>query len=171
MRANVLYFLVLIAIAMLLSSCLKVDDFPDEPIINFQSLDQSPDSMIINFSFTDGDGNFGLEDGDTIAPFNVDPYKQNLIVNYFELQDGVWQRFGNDLPITSPFYIPGTFNQRVDWIRPTGQNKTQDGEVSYAILGYFNPESDFDTCRYEICIYDRDLKKSNSEVTPFFLKP
>lgn len=156
---------------MSFTSCLKVEEYPDEPIIEFLSIEQSSNALELNFSFTDGDGNFGLEDGDSLPPYDEDPFKQNLIVNYYELQDGEWRRFGNDLPLTSPYYIPGTFSQRVDWVKPTGQNQAQDGEVSYSIEFYYNPDTSYDTCRYEFFIYDRDLNESNTELTNYFIKP
>lgn len=170
--AKVLYFLMGMVLVLGMSSCLDKQDFPDEPIIKFNTLNVQGDSvLILNFSFTDGDGNFGFEDGDTLAPFDVDPFKQNLIVTYFEKQDGVWQRFGNDFLPFSPFYLPTTFGQRVPLVEPTGQRLVQEGEIEYKISEYlFLPNTGFDTARFEFFIYDRDLNASNTETTSFFLK-
>jgi len=171
MSTKLSYFLIL-CVVILFGSCLKIEEYPDEPILCFTSIEQQPDSITLNFSFTDGDGNFGLEDGDTLSPFNVEPFKQNLIVHYYELQNGEWQRFGPDFPQSSPFFLFSPFSQRVDWVRPSGQIKAQVGELSYGIGNpYYVFTSDFDTCRYEVYLYDRDLNQSNIVYTTSFLKP
>ena len=53
-----------------LAGCLPEPNFPDEPIIEFQSFDLSAGGgreLVIGFS--DGDGNVGLAQADTLAPF------------------------------------------------------------------------------------------------------
>lgn len=172
MRAKVSYFLFAGIICILFTSCLKDTDFPDEPVIEYKSVEQLNDELVLNFDFTDGDGNFGLEQGDSLAPFDVAPFNYNLILTYFEKQEGVWQRFGNDFPVFSPFYSDALFSQIVPWVKPTGQNQTQEGTISYSIVSpYYNFESSYDTCRFEFYIFDRDLNKSNVEVTDYFIKP
>lgn len=173
MKAKLSYFILLFLTVILLSRCLKVESFPDEPVVEFTSFEIANGEATLNFSFTDGDGNFGLteEDANT-PPFDEGIYQNNLIVDYWELQNGEWQRFGNDFPQTSPFYIAGGFNNRVEWLIPEGTNQTQQGDVSYDMGSfYFNPDSPFDTCRFTFYIIDRDLNESNTSFTSSFLKP
>ena len=55
---------------MILQFCVKPPDYPDEPVITFESLSKNtllqsafgPDSVIITFGFTDGDGDLGFTD-------------------------------------------------------------------------------------------------------------
>ena len=172
MRAKVSYFLYAGIISVLFTSCLKNTDYPDEPIIVYTGIEKTTSGLDLNFSFTDGDGNFGLGQADTIAPFDEAPFNRNLILTYYEMQEGVWQRFGDDFPIFSPYYLATPFSAAVQWVTPTGQNKTQEGTVTFSIVDpYYNFDSLYDTCRFEFFIYDRDLNKSNTEVTDYFLKP
>ena len=57
--------------ALLLSAgCESVEDFPDEPQITFKSLDiEGPNSATLKINFTDGDGDIGLSEADTLPPF------------------------------------------------------------------------------------------------------
>jgi len=173
MVAKVSYFIVMLALLTAISSCLKVESFPDEPAIEFLELKTVGDSIAIHFSFTDGDGNFGLDDGDLLVPpFNTGIYNKNLIVDYFELQNGVWKKFSTTVPSTNPLYISTAFNAQVNWIVPEGTNKTQQGEITYHLANpYYVPTSPFDTCRYSLYIIDRDLNESNTELTTTFIKP
>jgi len=152
---------------MSLSGCLKVESFPDEPVVAFQSFVIENNMATLNFSFTDGDGNFGLtQEDNSTPPFNTEEYEHNLILEYFEKVNGEWQRFGNDFPLTSPFYIPLGFRARVEYLIPEGTNKTQQGEISYDLgSAYFNPASDHDSVRFSFYILDRDLNQSNTEIT------
>lgn len=63
----------LIAI-LFIASCIKPPDYPDEPVIEFvsvgkTSLLQNTDTTLITISFTDGDGDLGLEDSETDKNF------------------------------------------------------------------------------------------------------
>ena len=56
--------------AVLMSACLKTEEFPKEPHIDFKSYTRSTDYDKLTISFTDGDGDIGLDQGDTLAPYN-----------------------------------------------------------------------------------------------------
>lgn len=54
-----------------LSSCVNPPDYPDEPVIQYESVSKNTihqftsgpaDSIVIQFSFTDGDGNLSIQD-------------------------------------------------------------------------------------------------------------
>lgn len=173
MLAKLSYFGAIFILLVSLSSCLKVESFPDEPVVVFDTLIVQGDSAIVKFSFTDGDGNFGLtQDDSNTPPFDEGIYQNNLIMDYYELIDGNWQRFGNDFPSTSPFFMLQNYNARVEWIEPEGTNKTQQGEISYTLLApYFQPTSPYETFRFSFFIVDRDLNHSNTAVTSPLTKP
>ena len=70
---------------ILLSSCLKVEVYPDEPVITYKSFEVFGDSAIITISFTDGDGDIGLSTGDTIGNYAPDSYFYfNAYLEYYE---------------------------------------------------------------------------------------
>jgi hypothetical protein len=87
------------ATAFGLSRCLPEPNLPDNPLIEFQSFELNPDgSRELVIAFTDGDGDVGLSQGDTLPPHfcaSCD-YHYNLKCEYEELQDGEWVQFDLD---------------------------------------------------------------------------
>jgi len=162
--------IILSLIFILLWSCKKYEEYPPEPQIEFldfvllrdaQGIDQRG---VLRFSFTDGDGNIGLYDNDTLPP-----YDYNLFVRYFEQQNGSFQevflvtpRYINDTTIV---YDTATFNGRIPILTPAGKNKAISGEIEDTLF-INNPLSAFDTIMFELFIRDRDLNESNVIQTP-----
>lgn len=164
MKKFIGYTTVISAMVFMLSSCLEVETLPNEPSITFKSLQTYPDSAILTIGFKDGDGDVGLGEADTIAPFDPEgPYYFNLLCDYFEKQHGEWVKFEN---LELPFYY------RVPRVTPTGQNPTLNGEMKITMAPlYYIPGTGYDTCRFEVKIYDRSLNPSNEVVTTSFIKP
>lgn len=156
MQTNCLKFpkvaLVLIGVAVSVAGCLKQEKFPVEPVIEYKSFEQFGDSASMVFKFTDGDGDIGLDEGDTNSPFDTaSTFYNNLFLEYFELQEGVWTPV--DLPI----------RYRIKRITPTGQNKTLEGEIAIAMQGFPDNYAFLDSgqVRYSIQLVDRALHLSN----------
>ena len=79
------------------SSCLKPVSYPDEPILETVSHTIIGDSLVLSMTFTDGDGDIGLNDTDTIEPYNpASFYHFNLYVEYYELMNGTWVKGTQD---------------------------------------------------------------------------
>jgi len=97
----------------------------------------------LHLYFTDGDGDIGLFDEDTIPPFNY-----NLFVNYFEMQsDSLHQ-----INVNPPFHI------RIPNLMPSGQNKSLKVNVKYNInITYRNSDS----IQFELKLFDRALNESD----------
>ena len=150
----------MIAVIAVLPSCLKVEDLPPEPRIGFKSFEVfANDSASLVITFTDGDGDIGLGDADTMAPYDA-----NLYVGYFELVGGTW--VATDLG-TEPY-----IQYRVPDITPTGQNPTLDGEIAIAMKPfslYRNPGAD--TIKYDVRLKDRELHVSNVVETNMIVVP
>ncbi len=153
---------VLFLLVLGFSSCLKRNDFPDEPQIEYLDFvkyqnTQGKDSIgVLKFKFTDGDGDIGLDQQDTFPPFDISSqYYYNFYVKYFEKQNG------NIVEVILP--LPN--NSRIPNITPVGQNKTLEGEIEVALY-INNPTSSFDTIKFEAYIFDRALHQSNTIVTP-----
>src|SRR5690606_32981380 len=78
---------------LLALSYTKPPDYPDEPVITFQSLskdtllqsDLNSDSVFISFSYTDGDGDLGFSDRDTNQSVFLVDTRSGFIQDRFKL--------------------------------------------------------------------------------------
>jgi hypothetical protein len=179
MKANIkiIYILVLVIIPAAFS-CKKLDSFPPEPeiqYIGFQTFYNPVDSIfdrgVLAFYFTDGDGDLGLAKNDTFPPFNYgSEYYFNLIVTFFEIQDGVKTKvdltFYNQ--VTQQFDTI-TQNARIPILTPSGANKSISGEI-YDTLFIYNYNSDYDTLMFDAYIIDRALNESNVIITDTIIR-
>ena len=146
------------AMALLVVGCFPTEEFPKEPRIANPVLTQYGDSASLRFSFTDGDGDIGLNASDNAPPFDTSSvYKNNLFLEYEELRNGAWVRPTLLLP----------FSYRIPRITPTGQNKALEGEIAVALEPWpIIPGNPFDTIRFSVVLVDRELRFSNTEFTP-----
>lgn len=157
--------LILLLSIVVLSSCLKVETFPPEPTISYKSFEAYGDSAIISITFVDGDGDIGLNAGDTLAPFNPSSfYYYNVYLVYYEMMDGNWVKgtadpAGNNFPTADSI----VFKMRIPNITPIGQNKALKGELKLTLEpNYYNPVSHHnDSIKYKIFLIDRALHISN----------
>lgn len=144
------------------SGCLKPDEFPKEPRLSYKSFAQQGDSASFTISFTDGDGDVGLDASDSEPPFDTaSPYYHNLFLELDTLHFGAWGRV--------QFLVPLYY--RIPRITPTGQNKALEGEVSVALRPwpFLNPGSTPDTVRISAYMLDRSLNQSNTVTSETFV--
>ncbi|MBI1289170.1 MAG: hypothetical protein GC178_16510 [Flavobacteriales bacterium] len=162
MRKGFLFVLV----AIMLSACLKRQNYPDRPYIEFLGFypniqaQSSGDSLgFVKFRFTDGDGDLGLGQGDTLGEFaSGQPYHYNLFIYYYEKQNGTYVRVD---PPETPFHV------RFKRLTATGGNGALEGTMDVGVYG--RPGIPWDTIRYEMFIVDRALHISDTIVTPDIL--
>ena len=144
--------------ALIVSSCFKNEEYPNEPIISEPVFAFSGDSAKLTFTFTDGDGDIGLDPADTLAPYDPDAYYHyNLYLDYYEKDDvNGWQR-GRDLEGDSI-----VFAYRLKPIVVKGKARGIKGTMDVTIVNFANPFStESDTIKYEIRLIDRALNESN----------
>lgn len=166
-RANILILILITGLVVI--SCRKFEEFPDIPEItydNFVVLLNTETGItergVLIFSYTDGDGDLGLDKGDTLVPFDKDgDYYYNLIIRYFEKQHGIFV----EVPILSwnsdsSYFDTLTFNSRFPVLTPESGNQAIKG-VFKDTLFIYNPLSEFDTIKFKASIYDRALNSSN----------
>ncbi len=153
-------FLLFAAIAMpLFASCLKKKEYPSVPAIEFSSFTgfkniQGKDSAaIIAITYTDGEGDIGLTQADTIAPY-VGTYYYNCFLEYYELQNGVWVK----PTLNPPFYY------RIPPLVDVDQ--AVEGTIGIRLSAPFFSPSAFDTIKFSLKIADRALHESNVVETP-----
>jgi hypothetical protein len=160
MKKRSLFVIVFLSV-ITMSSCLKTETFPDEPIIQFKSFTiKNANEARLVFTFTDGDGDVGLDQQDTIPPFDPESeFYHNLKMRLKGRVNGVW---------TDADWM---LNYRVPYIKPTGQNTTQKGEMEVVISDFYRPDFQADTLRWEFFLIDRSLNISNTERTSVFNRP
>ena len=155
-------------------SCRKFEEYPIEPVITFDNFTLLLNSQtgttergVLSIGYTDGDGDLGLNTGDTLPPFDKNGnYYYNFIVKYYERQNGTFV----EVPLLSwnpdtQKYDTITFNGRFPNLTPEHGNKAIKGVIQDTLY-VNNPLSDFDTIKFKVSIYDRALHKSNEVETP-----
>ncbi len=148
--------LALLLAGSFLAGCLKRDGFPEEPRIVYKSFAQFGDSASFIISFTDGDGDVGLDASDNASPFDTSsPYYHNLFLEMDTVRNGVWGQVDFALPL---YY-------RIPRITPTGQNKALEGEIAVAVSPWpiITPTTaPWDSVRFRARMFDRALHESNA---------
>lgn len=121
------------------------------------------DSVVhITFTYTDGDGDIGLDPTDTMEPFQYgNTYWQNVPIKIYHKVSGSYVELLN--PSTNkPFSLP---SERVPRISPEGKNKTIQGKITVHM-----PANPLNTqpieVKYELNLIDRSLNISNTIETP-----
>ena len=153
-----------LAIGLGVTACFKPDDFPDEPEISFENFEKAENNTAyLTVSFTDGDGNIGLEKGDTTGKFSPDSrYHHNLFLEYYEKKNGDWVKRDLD----PPFYY------RIPPLEPEGRSKALEGDIRVHIKPtYYDPTSPHDTIKFSAQLADRDLNESNIVETDPIIVP
>jgi hypothetical protein len=145
-----------------LAGCVKEDQYPVVPHIEFagygiySAADETDSICKISISYTDGDGDIGLTENDSL-----EPYKYNYFIKLMQLVDGQMTE------VVLPDGKSINFNARIPILTPTGRNKNIKGEISMNFDLYFNSYLlKSDTIGFEIYIMDRALNKSNIVTTP-----
>ena len=180
------YLIGLLFLALAVISCQKPVEYPLEPRIEYQGFTYlfNADSTfsgqgILSFSYTDGDGDLGLDDSDTLPPFGLhDAHYYNMVIDYLKCVNGEFVK----TPLLSPHVPthPGdtlvlfdtvTFNARFKRLRDSEDPKAISGTMDYT-LTVQNPLSPNDTIKFEIHILDRALHESNVIQTgPIYTNP
>lgn len=163
---NKLINLLLVGTALALGSCENLKSYPPQPDIEFKDykVEQLVDAdnqvsykVYLRFTLTDGDGNLGLQPGDTTGIYAPDqPYYYNLFVSMFERQaDGF-----------VPEQTKAPRHWRIPYIEPQGQNKTliADFEIAYEFFDLLTGQ--YDTIRFDLHVADRDLNHSDTIRSP-----
>ena len=151
-------------------ACQKTVEYPIEPKIAYEGFTYlfNADSTfsgegVISFSYTDGDGDLGLDDSDTLSPFGFnDAHYYNMVVDYLKCVNGEFVK----TPLLSwnaqtQTYDTVTFNARFKRLRDSEEPKAISGKMDYT-LTVQNPFSPNDTVKFEIHILDRALHESNT---------
>ena len=158
--------ILLLAAGLFTSSCREKITYPPVPYIEYVSFTKIPTTNGIDskgtlkFSFTDGDGDIGLSESDTLYPFNTGSiYYYDLFIKYYRKHHGIF--LADSLEFTN--------NCRIPIVTPDGENKSIKGNIE-VILFINNPKPipipTYDTICYDVTLVDRALNMSNTIRTP-----
>lgn len=163
-----LLFLEIILIA--LAACQKKIEYPIEPKITYQGLGYMMDAdstltgeVVVSIGYTDGDGDLGLDDADTLYPFGPnDPHYYNLIIDYLKWNGSAFV----ETPLLSwnqqtQSFDTVSFNARFKRLIFNDEEAAISGSIDYTLPAY-NPLSPNDTIKFKVRIIDRALHESNT---------
>jgi hypothetical protein len=153
----------ILAFSVAFLSCKKESNFSVVPIITFKEFKKfGLDSATCTISFTDGDGDIGLAQFDTTAPYNLNSkYFNNLyMVYYYRDSTGTWKPFDTKPSTTQidTFYHA----YRIPYLTQDGQRKSLEGDIRVRLDAPFLPAVPGNPAfKFKIVLIDRALHTSN----------
>lgn len=152
----------ILIVVLLLFSCERITpEYPDEPIIDYQTfslyitVDELNNKTLVGqltFEFTDGDGNVGLHPlpPDSIGVNWPDTVKYNFFLQLYDLNGYDYEKV--------PEEEGGILKYRIPYLDKQPLSGTIDLDISYPVIIH-------DTIFYTFYIYDRDFNRSNMDTT------
>ncbi len=159
-----LTYYVLFVTAVAITGCVKEKQFPTEPVIEFQEFvkyvgnQNTVDSADCIIKFTDGDGDVGMMQEDTVSPPNL-----RMKYLYKNMVDGKFYPF--DAIDSTTVLDTLFFDYRIPNLTPDGQYKALDGTIKakFRTSPVFFPGHK--VVKFEIILRDRAGNKSNVVTT------
>lgn len=155
----------IILITLGFSSCFNPPDFPDEPEIEFRSLEyidyaDDVDSMLLRFDFEDGDGDIGLSDDYFGYPY----HRFNVVVDSFDSLVSI-----SDSNVVLPFYLIDPYGIGEKTLFSETDNRPLYSSCDY----YYDPNVLDDTIfiqenEYNNNFYIDILKRKNGVYSKFY---
>jgi len=151
--------LISFACLSMFAACHKVEHFPVEPAIEFVSLEKidngtsADQRATLTIHFQDGDGDIGLNEADTYAPFDTaSVYYYNFFIDYYKKRNGEFQKVEFD---------GITFNQRIPRLSNSVPESIE-GDISIILdINSYDMSTRYDTILFKCHIVDRALHESN----------
>ena len=119
--------------------------------------------VVLSIGYTDGDGDLGLNDADTLYPFGPnDPHYYNMIIDYLKWNGSAFV----ETPLLNwnsqtQTFDTVSFNARFKRLVFTDEVISISGTFEYKMRVY-NPLSPNDTIKFKVHIIDRALHESNT---------
>ena len=160
----------LVAVVFMMTCCQEPVEYPIEPVINYQGISYLMDAdstitgdVVLSFGYTDGDGDLGLDDSDSLYPFGPhDPHYYNLLIDYLRWDGSAFV----ETPLLNwnqqtQSYDTISFNARFKRLVFHDEEKAISGTMDYRMT-LLNPISPNDTVKLRVRIIDRALHESNT---------
>lgn len=155
--------IVLITAIVFTTGCKQNVIYPIIPVITYKgyeivkSYTNTDSALKLTISYTDGDGDLGLGQGDTLGYFDKDSiYYNNMYVYYYEFFNNKW----NQVTVNDFSTDTIRFKYRFPNLTPNSDNKAIKGEIEYTITNLVPRKSN--TIKFSIYIYDRMRHKSKT---------
>jgi hypothetical protein len=172
MRISYTKILLLFGLSLAFSSCEQNEKFVDQPYLQWRTSetkylgDSADNRRVIDLTvyFTDGDGDIGREDLNSIDTCILNDYatflqRFDLFIYYFEKVNGQFI----EIPPTDSC-LP--FHNILPYLTPIGQNKTLEGDITTP-FDYSNyPLNSTDSIKFELQIIDLAGNKSSRITSP-----
>ena len=164
------------AVALAATSCLSAPSYPDTPRIDENSVTVTRlagnlglrDSIEIALNFQDGDGDLGLDAGDTTGIYAYNKGRNRFYENYF-IQLFYKDKSNNFVPLLSADYPQGVYNGRYPRLaKPDAKAGPLKGVLRRSIVLPLDTAYIFRSgteYRFEVSIADRALHVSNVVTT------
>ena len=169
-KIKISYIILGLLTLLLFNSCDKTPEFSVIPEIEFADYIQYKNefgkdtALKIVISYTDGDGDLGLEQSDTFPPFNSGSlYHSCMYIYYYEYVDTAFVQVRPEIggiPVGDTIRFPYRFRN----LTPDTPNKTIKGEIEWH-TNFIQPQKN-KLIKFKIFIFDRALHKSNVIETP-----
>ena len=144
------------SLALALNSCVKEEQYPIEPAIKYLDFVLNPDgSATLKYTFTDGDGDIGIEPEET---------GYNYFIHYYH-KDGA----GNFVPYNIPpgdtvaLVVPYRI-QPIYSINPGKKKKSSKGEIQITLYAPLFPAGE--TMKVACQLFDQAGHSSTLEFSP-----
>ena len=171
---NIAKVIVLVFLCTMISCKPSEDEFSPLPVISLEEVSLLKDGLgkdsiiVLTIYYEDGDGDIGLTDADTAAPFNFgSPFYHNFPVTYLAQNSmGEYEEVIN--PNTNKPY--GNQHERVPNLTPEGKYKAIRGTIKIDLIA--NPvQINADRVILRANLIDRALNVSNTvETAPIELE-
>lgn len=123
----------------------------------YKNIAQKDSMIVLSINYKDGDGDIGLEAGDTIPPFN---YKSegyyNLLVTYKIKEGNDWKKI-----VISGSSDTLNFNQRFERLNKSDKSRAVSGTIDLRIPASPYPGIFPDTIKLSCQMLDRKMNKSS----------
>lgn len=157
----ILLSIISISAILFFTQCKKPEKVSEIPQIKFvdvpvkdtlDSLGNHVRRATLIFTLIDGNGDIGLQDYDTVSPYNPESkYYNNLFIDLYKKVQGQEVL----IPLATPFYF------RTKYIQPQGINKVLQCTLKVN-MDFYIPVN-IDSCDFVFYMYDRALHQSNIE--------
>jgi hypothetical protein len=169
MSKPVLPYIIVAMLAFCIASCIKEPDLGPQPVISFNSIKYFPrskptgaDCIEVKINFEDGDGDLGLDEGDTTGPFKRFDANGNINNDFFNYFIDIYLQnsSGNWEPYVFPPGVP-TYNGRFPRINSPTKRKTIQGTLSYYLRIFSTFPFRNRPLKFKLRIQDRALNSTN----------
>ena len=162
----IIFSVLVFVVCVVFNSCKKEENFSPVPSISFNEFKKyGSDSATCTINFTDGDGDIGLDQFDTVAPFNLQSkyyYNLYLVYYYQDTLTHTWKPY--DTKPTTPKIDTLQYAYRIPNLTQNGQKTSLQGTIKVRLNAPYSIPGQ-KSFLFKIVLIDRALHISNEVST------